>query len=697
MNDPTWISVLPPVLAIVLAIWSRQVYLSLAGGLWLGWTILSGKSEAEPLAPDAPPAIAGMVGGATLNYAQALGNFKAALEGSASPEAMKALEASPQAKDPAAASRVAVIAMAAHKPLATVAYAIKAHETAPGEPLWLSNLASIANYYGLPREALAFAQKAETLPNKLPAFQQGILLSNKGQALNSLGRPQEAQAALAEAIRLAPNLSEAYTNIAYALSDQDKCDQAVRYLRAGTTRRPAQVFDSTLETSDAPTRVPLSQVLDLSKGKVGVLPNVPYPTGPEDADAINKHLKSLDALTRPADQRYGEQAQQMILAAQARRAQWAEQGLAGTLSANFADALVNALQEYTQEIITFHQIWLGGAEQGFHPDPDLRNPAKTVVQASYSMTKSIMASDETWSSRYAAIVHEYDQAMPRCEKSRDQSTCESLASLKKDTKICVLGKELGAKLMVPAQAYDRALRELYAESYRRASAVAAYFGDPAHKAWSKLVLEYYTAATFSRLVGGSALVAKMFESVTASCKAANRTPMDILFARLKQMADECHPSGPAPKASVGVLSISADCEKIGIGVSTPGEVGLFTDVEYKFSQRYRRLKDGKERFLEKQAGRDPDIALKLPGYGDAFDGELTVFAGGQAKVSAGRGSAEAGVKAGGYTTFNGHGDIVDSGGKFSVSGSGQTGAGGIGAGVDSGIVSGIASRHTPGD
>ena len=42
MSDPTWISVLPPVLAIILAIWSRQVYLSLAGGLWLGWTILSG-------------------------------------------------------------------------------------------------------------------------------------------------------------------------------------------------------------------------------------------------------------------------------------------------------------------------------------------------------------------------------------------------------------------------------------------------------------------------------------------------------------------------------------------------------------------------------------------------------------------------------------------------------------------------------
>lgn len=41
MSDPTWISVLPPVLAIVLAIVTRQVYLSLAGGIWLGCTILA--------------------------------------------------------------------------------------------------------------------------------------------------------------------------------------------------------------------------------------------------------------------------------------------------------------------------------------------------------------------------------------------------------------------------------------------------------------------------------------------------------------------------------------------------------------------------------------------------------------------------------------------------------------------------------
>ena len=50
MSDPTWISVLPPVAAIVLAIWSRQVYLSLAGGIWLGWTILNGWNPLAGLA-----------------------------------------------------------------------------------------------------------------------------------------------------------------------------------------------------------------------------------------------------------------------------------------------------------------------------------------------------------------------------------------------------------------------------------------------------------------------------------------------------------------------------------------------------------------------------------------------------------------------------------------------------------------------
>ena len=47
MPEPSLISLLPPVLAIALAIWTRQVYLSLAAGVWVGWTIVEGWNPAS--------------------------------------------------------------------------------------------------------------------------------------------------------------------------------------------------------------------------------------------------------------------------------------------------------------------------------------------------------------------------------------------------------------------------------------------------------------------------------------------------------------------------------------------------------------------------------------------------------------------------------------------------------------------------
>lgn len=42
MTEPAWYSVLPPVLAIVLAIWTKQVILALFAGIWIGYTLLYG-------------------------------------------------------------------------------------------------------------------------------------------------------------------------------------------------------------------------------------------------------------------------------------------------------------------------------------------------------------------------------------------------------------------------------------------------------------------------------------------------------------------------------------------------------------------------------------------------------------------------------------------------------------------------------
>jgi len=37
-----WLSILPPIIAILLAIWTKQVFISLFIGIWLGWAILTG-------------------------------------------------------------------------------------------------------------------------------------------------------------------------------------------------------------------------------------------------------------------------------------------------------------------------------------------------------------------------------------------------------------------------------------------------------------------------------------------------------------------------------------------------------------------------------------------------------------------------------------------------------------------------------
>lgn len=42
MEQPTWLSLLPPLVAILTAIATKQVFLSLFAGIWLGWTILAG-------------------------------------------------------------------------------------------------------------------------------------------------------------------------------------------------------------------------------------------------------------------------------------------------------------------------------------------------------------------------------------------------------------------------------------------------------------------------------------------------------------------------------------------------------------------------------------------------------------------------------------------------------------------------------
>lgn len=83
MTDPTWVSILPPLLAIVLAIVTRQVYLSLAAGIWFGWTILEGWNPLAGIARaiDETVAVLGDPGNArAILFTLAIGSLIATVE-----------------------------------------------------------------------------------------------------------------------------------------------------------------------------------------------------------------------------------------------------------------------------------------------------------------------------------------------------------------------------------------------------------------------------------------------------------------------------------------------------------------------------------------------------------------------------------------------------------------------------------------
>jgi hypothetical protein len=114
---------------------------------------------------------------------EAIVRLDKALRKVANPKALSVLTESPEVRDPAAASRLAAIALADHMPEAALALLLQANKTAPKDPMTWVNLAAIANYIGDYQDAFAASAAAEKLPGADNARVRASLLVNKGNAL----------------------------------------------------------------------------------------------------------------------------------------------------------------------------------------------------------------------------------------------------------------------------------------------------------------------------------------------------------------------------------------------------------------------------------------------------------------------------------------------------------------------------------
>lgn len=163
---------------------------------------------------------------------------------------------------------------------------LHAHALAPRDPMPLIDSAPLLTDASKPDEALAFLAAAAKL--RPPAHQPwgigtgALIANNRGYALLALNAWKDAQTALTEASKAAPQLSEARLNLAVADLCRNQPSAAARMMFFGARRDPGVTQD--LVTSKSGTPTPTQAGIDVLHGKTITLPTY---TWPQDMTAGN--------------------------------------------------------------------------------------------------------------------------------------------------------------------------------------------------------------------------------------------------------------------------------------------------------------------------------------------------------------------------------------------------------------------------
>ena len=173
----------------------------------------------------------------------ALGRVEAFLEDRAGPDALQKVAQSGQADTPKAAQELAAVGVAGNSPGLALASLMRAHGLEPGNGSHLVNLAAVATSVGLPNEALAFLDAAQTRDFRRPAMgvsQTAISMVVRGQALVMTGRPGAAESLFKAARSAEPMLSEADAGLATIEVCRGNDLVAARYVRKSRQRSPEE-------------------------------------------------------------------------------------------------------------------------------------------------------------------------------------------------------------------------------------------------------------------------------------------------------------------------------------------------------------------------------------------------------------------------------------------------------------------------
>ena len=457
-------------------------------------------------------------------------------------------------------------------PAAALLALLAAADRAPKDPLHLLNASTLLTRFGKPYEALELLKAAGRLrPPARPPMGidfRALAMNNEGFALIALRRFSDAERVLKRAIAREPLLAEAKLNLAAARLCRGDTTGAIGPYVEGRRRQafPGQIELGPLEASGGPAikaaatgatnaYVPPDRALDLSQGQEWGFPALRFPESPEAGVA---GWRSLEQVGQRAEDRHRRTFDEMSAA---------NSDLIARLFSPQTNPLTAAR---TNQVMLYAFEW-----RRLRPDLKALEDAVTATHPRY-----LQIYEAWWQGEY----------IPRTRGCQDSTANQSHAQFVACMRAwCPSALQTAhGRWLDNAKESHRAMRALMAELSRYQTAVAANLRDPGAR---QLVIKTFEQEIFHAY----------FVYVLHSAKLWNESLDSTQVKEGCMGPDPQQPSGEdgeaatpgalaCPEAlktikfnfSIGFIKIALSCEQVQASVSTPGPVGAFAQVGYKF-------------------------------------------------------------------------------------------------------------------
>jgi tetratricopeptide (TPR) repeat protein len=581
-----------------------------------------------------------VTGNRALTLLQALSSLRKMLEENSPAEARAAFATSREYNDADKCGEVAAGALVMKRVTAALAALLRAQELAPKNPAHLINLAGITSRVGLPRHTLALldaADKLGTPPKVFGLDGHAVSLTNRGHALIQLKRFPEAETALREAVRRAPELAEARENLAHALYQQnndrkkEEARETMRFARwrkaqppsteapaqspstsanpvPATPSSPAKPAEDERGLSDADFnsqrhgRPPAEAVFNLSRGKSGGLPTIKSPRTIQDGHELYPKLLKFEHELHARESAIVGRINELDTLLRRRE----RSGQVSSASASRARDV----------------FWYIGMT---HTEPRYRSLWREVVLASREPGNGLTGGqwENPWGSK--ELQENYDRISHAGMKY--PAYCKAMFAATEPFQATWQG---------PIHRIETAINRYYHVTYPHMTALAANLADPLNHEYAMLLIEQRGLALMHDLTGPLHTVC-FFNKFCVEAwgdqgkegTSEEPTPGNFTDADFCSAISE---AGYKASFDLEVISISINCEAISTEISAGEWVKLFAEVEC------------------------------------TFDGEVTVFIGGAGEAEipiVGPISTEA--KAGAFIKIDFNTGVVDAGVKTSES------------------------------